>query len=96
MACFSNDTDLMLHITRLAAAFASLAVLAPLSPHVVADAQRPTSPERFDRADLQRLHKHENFDLLRAIERLLIVGRLEEAKRFAAAITGSNVVQPAP
>ena len=30
---------------------------------------------------------HANFDLLRAIERLLIVGKLDEAKRFAAAIS---------
>jgi cytochrome c553 len=33
-----------------------------------------------------RFHMHENFDLLRAIERLLIRGKLDDATRFAAAI----------
>lgn len=65
----------------------SLAVLAGLSSHGVADAPKPTPPERFEREDVQRMHMHENFDLLRAIERLLIVGKLDEAKRFAAAIS---------
>jgi cytochrome c553 len=57
---------------------ASLATVAALSRHGIADGPRD---------DIQRLHMHENFDLLRAIERLLIVGSLEEAKRFAAAIS---------
>jgi cytochrome c553 len=64
---------------------ASLALLAAVCSHGVADA--PKTPERFERVDVQRLHMHENFDLLRAIERLLIVGKLDEAKRFAAAIS---------
>jgi len=50
-------------------------------------AVEPKPPERFERDDVQRLHMHENFDLLRAIERLLIVGKLDDAKRFAAAIS---------
>jgi len=33
-----------------------------------------------------RFHMHQNFDVLRAIERLLIKGKLEEAKPLAAAI----------
>ncbi len=36
-----------------------------------------------------RLHMHESFDLLRSIERLLIRGHLEEAKRFAETIAGA-------
>ena len=50
-------------------------------------APRPPVPERFERDTVQRLHMHENFNLLRAIERLLIRGKLDEAKRFAAAIS---------
>ncbi len=42
--------------------------------------------ERFERDVMLRLHMHDNFDLLRAIERLLIRGKLEEAARFATAI----------
>ena len=64
---------------------ASLAVLTGVCTSSVADA--PKTPERFERDDVQRLHMHENFDLLRAIERLLIVGKLDEAKKFAAAIS---------
>jgi cytochrome c553 len=33
-----------------------------------------------------RLHMHENFDLLRAIEKLVVRGRLDEAKAFAKSI----------
>jgi cytochrome c553 len=51
-------------------------------------ADPPPKPER-DRArelDTMRMHMHANFDLVRGIERLLIRGKLEEAKRFATAI----------
>ena len=54
---------------------------APTPPPVA-----PAEPPRFERDDLMRLHMHENFDLLRAIERLLIRGQLEEARTFARAI----------
>ena len=77
----------MFHLTRYAPVLASLAVLAALGQHVVAHAQRPSPPEPVDRDEIQRLHMHENFDLLRAIERLLIAGKLDEAKRFASAIS---------
>lgn len=46
---------------------------------------RPPS-ERFERDMMVRFHMHQNFDLLRAIERLLIRGKLEDAQRFATAI----------
>lgn len=47
----------------------------------------PPTPKRFEQDMMLRFHMHENFDLLRAIERLLIHGKLDEAKRFAAAIS---------
>ena len=59
---------------------------APRKPAV--PKQPPTSgPAQLPRDELQRMHMHENFDLLRAIERLLITGKLDDAKRFAAAIS---------
>jgi cytochrome c553 len=42
--------------------------------------------EPVDRDVTLRLHMHGNFDLLRAIERLLIRGKLEDAARLATAI----------
>src|SRR5690606_34906138 len=51
---------------------------------------KPVSPPKkddaFERAMMLRFHMHQNFDLLRAIERLLIKGKLDEAKSFANAI----------
>jgi cytochrome c553 len=46
----------------------------------------PTPSERFERDMMVRFHMDQNFDLLHRIERLLIRGRLDEAKRFADAI----------
>jgi mono/diheme cytochrome c family protein len=49
----------------------------------------PTEPaptERFEHDMMVRFHMHENFDLLRAIEKLLIRGKLDDAKAFARAI----------
>lgn len=53
------------------------------------EAPEPPPTKRFERDMMVRLHMHESFDLLRAIERLLIRGRLDEAKVFAAAIAGA-------
>ncbi len=47
----------------------------------------PPQPGPLDRDAMMRLHMHASFDLIRAIERLLIRGKLEEAKRFAATIS---------
>lgn len=77
----------MTAISKQGSLLAALALLAQLSSDGIADAPKPKPPERFERDDVQRMHMHENFDLLRAIERLLIVGKLDEAKRFAAAIS---------
>lgn len=46
----------------------------------------PAPAKRFERDMMMRFHMHQNFDLVRSIERLLIRGKLDEAKRFAAAI----------
>ncbi len=76
---------MILRITLVAMAFVTGCQLS------LADAPRgePTelpAPKRFEQDMMMRFHMHENFDLLRAIERLLIRGQLDEAKRFAAAI----------
>lgn len=49
---------------------------------------RDLPPPRVD-YDAMRFHMHQNFDLLRAIERLLIRGKLEDARRFAEAIAAA-------
>jgi hypothetical protein len=43
-------------------------------------------PKRERDPDTMRMHMQGNFDLSRAIERLLIRGKLDDAKRFASAI----------
>ncbi len=51
---------------------------------------KPEPPaKRFEHDMMVRFHMHQNFDLLRAIERLLIKGKLEDARTFAAAIASS-------
>lgn len=45
----------------------------------------PPGPAR-DPDTVMRLHMHQSFDLVRAIEHLLIHGNLEDAKRFASMI----------
>lgn len=47
----------------------------------------PDSPSaRFEHDVLVRFHMHSNFDMLRAIERLLLRGKLDEARDLAHAI----------
>jgi cytochrome c553 len=48
---------------------------------------RAPPPDPLDRDTMMRLHMHASFDLIRAIERLLISGKLDDAKRFAATIS---------
>jgi cytochrome c553 len=52
----------------------------------IAAADRDPAPKRVERDQVARFHMHQSFDLVRAIERLLLRGKLEEAKRFAEAI----------
>jgi cytochrome c553 len=47
---------------------------------------RDTPERRFERDVMTRYHMHQNYDLVRAIERLLIRGKLDDAQRFATAI----------
>ncbi len=42
--------------------------------------------KRFEHDMIVRFHMHENFDLVRAVEKLLVRGRLDEAKNLASAI----------
>lgn len=58
-------------------------VPAPVRPPAQVD-EHP-SP-RFERDMVVRFHMHESFDLLRATERLLIRGKLEDAKQLALSI----------
>ena len=44
------------------------------------------APQRFEDGMMIRFHMHENYGVVRAIERLLLRGKLEEAKQLAAAI----------
>ena len=48
---------------------------------------RALPPHPLDGDAMMRLHMHASFDLIRAIERLLISGKLDDAKRFAATIS---------
>jgi cytochrome c553 len=66
----------------------SMSSLVALACCVSANAEPPQPPpsERFEHDMIVRFHMHENFGLLRAIEKLLIRGRLDEARSFARAI----------
>lgn len=52
-----------------------------------AAADEPSPPSvRFEHDMMVRFHMHENLDLLRALEKLLVRGRVDEARAFARAI----------
>ena len=51
-----------------------------------ASAQEQPPAKRFEHDMIVRFHMHENFDLVRAIEKLLVRGNLDEGQRLAAAI----------
>lgn len=61
------------------------------TPKPKTKASRKPAPKPAPKAeyDVMRMHMHANFDLVRAIERLLIRGNVEDAKRFANAIAVS-------
>jgi mono/diheme cytochrome c family protein len=50
-------------------------------------ATRAPPSERFEHDMMVRFHMHENFGVVRAIERLLLRGKLEEARDLARAIS---------
>jgi len=63
-------------------------VLALFAGCSTADAKDPEPPaKRFEHDMMVRFHMHENFDLLRAIEKLLLRGKREEATALARAIS---------
>jgi cytochrome c553 len=57
-------------------------------PTASVEAPQPRSPEsvRFEHDMMVRFHMHENFDLLRAIEKLLVRGKLDEVRLLARGI----------
>jgi len=62
-------------------------VLACVQPAAMGDPQDAPPSARFEHDMIVRFHMHESFDLLRAIEKLLIRGRLDEARSFARGIS---------
>lgn len=54
----------------------------------------PQTGPKFEAAMMLRFHMHENFGIVRGIERLLLRGRFEEVKPFALAI-GESPDEPA-
>lgn len=67
--------------------FTLLTLLATACQSSLADTPKPD--DKFERAMVLRFHMYQNFDLTRAIERLLIRGKLDEAKTFANAIAAA-------
>jgi cytochrome c553 len=63
-----------------------LLLLASACQRATAQVPDPPPETRFERDMMRRFHMHQSFDLVRAIERLLIRGKLEDAARFAEAI----------
>jgi len=55
---------------------------APAAP-VRTDDPEPPPPQRFERDMMIRFHMHASFDTARGIERLLIRGKLDDARYFA-------------
>jgi cytochrome c553 len=53
------------------------------------DPQGEPPAVRFEHDMIVRFHMHENFDLVRAIEKLLVRGQLDEVRRFARAIASA-------
>lgn len=74
--------DAAVGIVRTSALFPALAVA--VAGCTTARADDPK--ERFERDMMVRFHMHENLGLLRAVEKLLIRGRLAEATALARAI----------
>lgn len=63
--------------------------LACVQPAAMGAPQEERPSVRFERDMVVRFHMHESFDLLRAIEKLLIRGQLEEVRSFARAISNA-------
>jgi len=63
-----------------------LLLIACLAACQAASAQDQPPGKRFEHDVIVRFHMHENFDLVRAIQKLLVRGKLEEGQRLAASI----------
>ncbi len=63
--------------------------LACAQPAAMGDPQGESPSARFEHDMIVRFHMHENFDLLRAIEKLLVRGRLDEVRTLARAISNA-------
>lgn len=70
-------------MSKMSLAFASLLVVSGCES---ASAREPPPGPRFEHDMIVRMHMHESFDLLRAIEKLLVRGNLDQARSFAQAI----------
>jgi hypothetical protein len=65
---------------------AFIALAATCQPSRADPPKQEPPDQQFERNMMIRFHMHENFDLLRAIERLVIRGKLDDARRFATAL----------
>ena len=63
-----------------------LLLIACLAACQAASAQDEPPGKHFEHDMMVRFHMHENFDLVRAIQKLLVRGNLDEARRLAASI----------
>jgi mono/diheme cytochrome c family protein len=63
-----------------------LLLIACLAACQAASAQDEPPATKFEHDMIVRFHMHENFDLVRAIEKLLVRGKLDEGQRLAASI----------
>ena len=66
----------------------ALVVVCARTP-ALADPPGESPSARFEHDMIVRFHMHENFDLLRAVEKLLIRGQLDEVRGFARAIASA-------
>lgn len=65
----------------------ALLAIAVLGCQIGKEPEPEPAPRQYEHDRIVRLHMHENFNLLRAIEKLLIRGKLEEATMLARAIS---------
>lgn len=70
-------------------AWLTVLAFACAQPAALGDPPDAPPSARFEHDMIVRFHMHENFALVRAIEKLLIRGRLEEARAFAQAIANA-------
>ena len=72
-----------------AAGAVALAAPSPPAP----PGAKPKAPADFEHDMMVRYHMHGNLDLLRAIDRLLLRGRLEDARALAQSIAQGDLTR---